>query len=343
MLKFIKEEQFVSNINPYATTVGQLLLTSDITEKYYKFILNNNSKRKLNYDIDFGSCNCVLILGNTDDEKTLPPLDYPLTIYGTDNKTYIVIDLRAYVNKDKLENNVYTFNQVLDAIPRLSIDTVYLLLYMGKIMSFLYDGEFSILQQSIVKPFLRASVCYLTVIFNKIIELPPTIKLDFEFISSLYFLFQTTNEELLKLDHNYVISKIQLLSFLHKSMFKDDFVFKVYVMYMQKIQNVLENKNKRLNIVEEVVKDVIEEDFSSRFKLNVISQMTSKDWHSFGKSNTPLIALENLPLMLVMLYAANGNTSFKNCNFSSIINKCKAIIEFKDYNKTFEHIFKFTY
>lgn len=346
MAKFLKEEYDVPNINPYSTKAGKYKITPQIMEKYFKFAstLNND----ISYGLNYGSFIPMVLLGKNSQEMDLPPIDYPLTITNASNKDCIILDLRQYTNKGEIDPSIISYMDFDKVISRTSIDTVKLLLRMGKIMSSLYEEEWSSLQK-IVPITYKSYVLYLTTVYNSIVMLPMPVKSAFEALASIYFYFLTNSENPINVDHDLVEAKLIRFGLINKLFFQSEQFKNLYIEYMVNIQNTLEERVRSFDTLETIVHKLIQDEFSGRFKYDILVEKTSNHWHGFGKKYTPLVALENIPLFMVMLEGVYNSNSFANGFFGGVLNKFKKVIDgnafpgntTKEYGKNINEIFKY--
>lgn len=346
MAKFLKEEYNVPNINPYATKAGKFKITPQIMEKYFKFA--STTPDTISYGLNFGNFIPMVILGKTNQEMELPPIDYPLTITNASNKDCIIIDLRQYVNKANLDNHIISYSDFDQLVGRTSVDTVKLLLRMGKIMSSLYEEEWSTVSR-ITPICYKSYVLYLTTVYNSIVLLPAPIKTVFESLASIYFYFLTNSENPITVDHDLVETKLAKYGLINKLFFQSEQFKNLYVEYMVNVQNTLEERIRSFDTLETIVHKLVQDEFSGRFKYDILVEKTANHWHGFGKKYTPLIALENLPLFIVMLEGVYNSNSFANGFFGGVLNKYKKIIDgnafpgntTKEFGKVMNELFKY--
>lgn len=346
MVKYLKPEHQKSHINPYCTKAGKLKITPKIYDAYFKFASLTGDT--ISYGLDYGECVPMVILGKNPEEMELPPIDFPLTVTSSNNRTCILIDLRQYITKNNFDPSVVSYMEFDTFIPRTATDTVRLLFRLGKIMSVLYGEEWSSLQK--IMPILYKSyVLYLTTVYNSIVILPPEIKMVFESIASIYFYFLTNDNPLLDTDEHLLETKISKYGLINKLFFQYEHFKNTFVKYMLHTQNTPEETVRGFDTLEKIVSLDIQEEFSSRFKYDILVEKTANHWYGFGKKVTPLIALENLPLFAVMLEGIFASNSFNGGYFSSVLNKFKKVIDAgafpgnstKDYGKNIQEIFKY--
>ena len=333
-LKYVSEQHIISNVNPYATTYGSFLLKDNTTKQYFEFVSSHANIDSLSYGIDYTKdIHCVLVLGKDTAEKNLPVIDYPLTITGSNTEHYIIIDLRLYASENTIKNvnSLYATN-LEEHFPRQSIETVKLLIQMGKIMAALYDGDYRAIDPIFVT-YLKAITHYVSTGYGRIIKPVGQNRLELIMVMSLYYYFLSSNRDPLKLDYNLVKDVMLRTKLIPKFLFTDDLFENAYGCYMLRIQNLLPEDLRKFKVLEDVVTDCIDGDYASKFKLASLAEVGSKDWFGFGKTYTPAVCLENLPLFLVMMLGIFNTNSFRDCGFSRIMTGVKSNLDLNDFIK----------
>lgn len=307
----------ITNI-PYNTTYGSLINNKKTIDALLKYLIvaDNN----LNYEyINASETRLVIITGKNETEQSLPIWEFPLVFQDVKDNTIVAVDARMYVDVKREQD----FTNVESIVKDKSAFTFKILnaLLVADLLSESYDRVIPT-EASVT----TGATLWLSESISTLVMLNPTEKVTLELVINAYFhkLFingkmDKSLEEVIKMK----VSRAKLSlpvnnAFINNVLTKIDFA-------MDDVNSLVDN-----------IKAALNSDKGNMISSDVIVSAVSNSWYGPGTSETSIVALENLPTLMTLLYAALSDKTYKRSRVSTILDKYKRKIDDKKYIKHME-------
>lgn len=291
------------SVDPYNTSYGSLLNILPIKNKIMKYIIDAGSYN-LNYDYtNMDNHKLVIITGKNSAEKELPIWSFPILMEAINGDKIVAIDIRKYV-----KNVTEDFMNISD----IAKDTgsITFLTLAARYVGELDAGNYGLVK-NIERSIVSAFSIWLSDSLNSAIMLNPVEKVKLEVICAFYG-YRLFMEDSIKL------SDIETMKI---KISKTKLSLPMTIKAISEIVNKLDYK---LNSLDDLVRNILLGLDSEKLDVinkNVLLSTLSNSWYGVGAGETVMIAVENLPLLISLIYSAISNKSYKRSKIATILNR----------------------
>jgi len=302
---------------PYKTTYGSLVNISKLTSALSKYV-NTVNLNEIEYEYPVpGDTRCVYVTGYNDEEKELPAWEHPLVMDTLKGHKVVVTDLRKYVNKTtELEARLSDITKNPAAVEFMIVRALLTVDFINNDWT---------QHRSIVKPTATAMGVWLSGMAGTISLLTPEEMFNIEIITAMYAnLLYYPKGENNRDNIDTVIARVVS----SKRAFK--------------LSNKLvkERCNKYIfdggTKLEELVLNIansVSSDKAKFYTIDSIIGVMGKVWFGPGQSETPIIALENMPTWIALVYAATTSRNYQKARIGMLLSKNSRTIDAKAIEK----------
>jgi len=291
------------SVDPYDTSYGSLLNILPIKNKIMKYLIDAENDN-LNYEYaNMDNHRLVIITGKNSAEKELPIWTFPILMEAINGDKVVAIDIRKYVKK--VTEDVLNIADIVKDSGSVTFLT----------LAARYVGELDAGNYGLIKNIERSTVSafsiWLSDSLNSAIMLNPVEKVRLEVICAFYG-YRLFMEESIKLSDIEVmktkISKTKLS----------------LPMTIKAISDIINKLDYKLNSLDDLVRNILLGLDSEKLDVinkNVLLSTLSNSWYGVGAGETVMIAVENLPLLICLIYSAIDNKSYKRSRIAAILNR----------------------
>lgn len=293
-------------IDPYKTTFGALISTNKVREQLVKYLSVNNS---LSYEYTSNSdAKLAFITGYNHDEKEMPILDHPIVITDLYGVVNVVIDVRKYIKApdEKVEN--------LEDIVKDKNSLEFLALNGMLIRDFASNDVST--HRGIYKNVASGLASIVTTAVNSVVMLDPVEKASVEIAVTYYANCMTVPDDDLK----------DMLGSIKARTSKSAYSLKMTNKLVDKTIDALPTEIKDIEDMVTCIQRVLPEGKRELINTDVIVGMLANSWYGPGNGETVIIAMENIPTLMTLLYVNINNKSYKRTQVASVIDKNKRMI-----------------
>jgi len=304
--------------NPYATKYGKLLNTRKLEEALSAY-LTTNDLDLLEYEYPMtGDVRCAYITGYTQEEQELPVWEHPLVVKTLKGVSVVVSDIRKYVTK--LEEQPAKLGDVTRDANGLNFIILRTLLTRDFLDNKI--GE----HRAIFKPATTAMGAWLSGMINTIIMLDPIEAFRVEIISSVYANTLFYKEDDIADNLDVIIARV----------IGSKHVYNISKKEIKDVANAYSPTNgKGMDALINNISMAIDDGKSQFITVDSLIGVMGNVWYGPGGSETPIIAIENMPTWLSLLYSVISNRSYQKSRIGNLLNKHKRAIDSKLVDKHF--------
>lgn len=301
--------------NPYHTTYGRFINTTKIKESLDKYVtLNKDINLSYEYFIDTDEeLRIVFITGYNSDEQELPIWEHPLVFESMDKVIVVAVDVRKYV-KPNSELSSKLSDIVKDA-SNLNFNIIRTLL----------TAEYAVGNTRVIKngnkTMSMGMALWLSNIINTIVTLNPVEKLHVEIAIAFSINMMTISEDD-RADSAHV-AEARILSY-RLSLPVSKTAMKV----------VVDKLNINVTDIDKLVdniRSVLPAEKAKIIDTNGVVNLVNNSWFGPGGVETVMMALENLPTWIALLYIALSDKTFKRSKIATALDKISAKIKAKEF------------
>jgi len=315
----MKKDNYGMNIDAYKTSMGSAINMLPIIKKIADYLVKTNGD--LNYEYaDTKDTGLVFITGINDDEKELPVWDHPIIMEDVRGKTIIVSDIRKYV---KPEEGMDTLEKHIKDQTGFTFCIIRALITLDFITGNL--GELRNIERNVTSGFVGwvsdsiASKTYLN----------PGEKTLMDIAIAHYLLILMNGNDVDRLDIDTIISKIA----------NTKLSYPINRKLVEESVNKLKHKIDGINTLADNI-EILINNGTTRVDSNVIVQVLSNSWFGHGGDRMAIIAIENVPTWISMLYINIIEKSFKRSRIAMIVQKNKRAIDTDKIDKDLTNYIK---
>ena len=296
---------------PYKTTYGSLINISKLTAALAKYI-NTVDLNELEYEYPSNTTSRVVyITGYNHDEKELPAWDHPLVMKTLKGETVIVVDVRLYVKSEdeisaRLEDIARNKNGLGFVITR------------GLLTKEFLDGKIGD-HREIFKPATTAMGVWLSGMIGTIVGLDPVEMFKVEIITSIYSNTLFYNHEDVQKNMDVIVARVTTAKHAYKFNKKE-------------IQEIASNYRLSKDKLEELITNiaaVLPDSKKDFITIDTVITAMGNIWYGPGDSETPIMALEDMPTWLSILHAVITNRSYSKSRIGTLLSKYNRVIDAK--------------
>ena len=301
-------------LSPYETVACKLISISSLEATYKKFITNVREE-DLSYELYQGVPAIYFITGKTEEEKTLPILDFPLELETLRREPALVIDIRPYVNTVKLKDD---FNRLSDIVRDKY--AVNFLTLMGLLV---YRMK---LEGTILRPvqstLITAFVSLCSAAIKKQSFLPPIDTLNVEIAIAIYA-YRLLNPAINMADDSDRISTI-----LSNCKYSLPVTAKQVKDTAEKLINTVNSSTVTgITYFKELLLESVSEDVKHNVDINVIYSALTNSWYGPGNTTAVYAALESMPVFTALMYSSISSSMYKRTKIAQVIDANKKKID----------------
>lgn len=302
--------------DPYKTTYGKLV-NINTTVDHLKRYINTVNLDELEYEYpSTGKARVIYITGYNPEEKELPVFDHPIYIKTLKGVDVLVTDLRRYVNTGdqlagKLSDITRDSNSVGFCVTRALLTMEFRLGNVGA-------------HRIIYKPAASAMGVWISGMVSTIVGLDPGEAFDVETVVTIYAntLFYP-EDELVRAKEN-IAGRV--LSSKHVYALDRKRVAALLAGYDYEVTNGMEGLLKNIT-------KVLPESKSRYITVDSLIGAMGNVWYGPGGTETPIIALEDMPTWITILFSVITNRSYSKSRIGMLLNKHKRVIDSKAIDK----------
>jgi len=302
---------------PYNTTYGSLINTSKISNLLSKYV-NTVNLNELEYEYPLpGDTRCVYITGYNDEERSFPVWEHPIVIRSLKGNDIVVSDLRTYVKKtDVLEARLSDI-----AKNQAAVDFI----VMNSILTTDFINNDWVKHRAIIKPTTTAMGVWLSGMANTISLLTPEETFNIEIATTMYAnLLYYDRENLSHSDKETVTARV--VSSKHAFKLGNKLVKERGEKYVYSGNTPLEELV--INIANSMSSDK-----AKFFTVDSLIGVMGTVWYGPGGSETPIIALENIPTWISLVYSAIASKNYSKSRIGLLLSKNSRTIDSKAIEK----------
>lgn len=309
--------------NPYNTTYGNLITTSNIEKELTKYLITTKLTN-LNYEYTRTEIPLVFITGCTEEEKNLPMFTHPLVFNNIKEQPHIAIDLRKYVRSIKEQpltvGEIFKDSSSCDYLITSSI-----------VMSDFLVGKYADYRE-ILNDVTIAYAMFLSYIISVVVMLDPAEKYKLE-LGCSYFcnLLQLPNER----TNEYIDS---IISRIANSKLSLPSSFKTVETVIKEID--ISGVSLDYSGLIHVIKQCLPEEKADLINDTVLVNMFSNLWYGPGSNESIIIGMECMPIWIAVVYSCLNDNSYKRTKLANILNKYNKNIDGNDLIKRMQLIIK---
>lgn len=307
-------------VNAYDTSVGQMIPIKPVLTALNRFLIITNNKN-LNYEYRSDEdTRLVFIAGWDEDEKDIPIWDFPIAFRDSKHNETVAVDLRKYLNKP---TNGVTINNLSDIVrDKTGYNYTVLNTLITNEMINNNFGKF----KPIEKTFVSGYAIWLSTSIANAIMLGLDEKLYIEIVAQHFMYSKLVSGKITLEDVNTIVNKI--------SNNKLSIPTNIKV-----IKAIVDKLNHDVSTMEDLVdnmKIVLGEDKSIMINTSSLISIIANAWFGPNGTETVLIAVENIPTWISMMYISVTTNSYKNSRISMILDKNKNKLGIQDFSKYIE-------
>jgi len=309
--------------NPYKTTYGSLVNTFKLEQALAKYVnLVDIAELEFEYPADRDT-RLVFITGYNDEEKELPAWDHPFIMKTLKGTVLIVSDVRQYVTATTelsatLEDIVRDKNSLDFIIARMLITKEFIDEKLGD-------------HRALIKPTATALGVWLSNMITAIVPLDPVEQFKVEIVSNIYAntLFYPAD----KISSNMGVIVARVVSSKHAYKFSKKEIAAIADSYV-----LLEAADSKLGELIENISRVLPDSKNTFISIDSLIGVLNTSWYGPGKTETPIIALEDMPTWISLVYSVTTNKSYQKTRIGSVLNKFNRVIDAKLISKHVENL-----
>ena len=290
-------------VDPYNTGYGSLLNVKPIKDKILKYLIDADNDN-LNYEYtNMDNHRLVIITGKNDSEKELPIWTFPMLLETISGDKVVAIDIRKYV-KNVTEDIMYISDIVKD---KGSVD---FLILAARLVGELDEGNYGIIK-NIERSIVTAFSIWISDSLNSAVMLNPVEKVKLEVICAVYGYRMFMSESIERSDIEVLKAKISKTKL-------------SLPMSIKTVGDIIDKLDYKIDTLDDLVKNIklgLDSEKLEVINKNVMLSTLSSSWYGVGAGETVMIAVENLPLLVSMIYSAMENKSYKRNKIATILNR----------------------
>ncbi len=311
-----------SCVNPYQTTIGRMF-DIKIIDKELKILFSKIERQDIQYGIKSYNTPIYVLLGK-EEEKDIPSIAYPIYFVDFLNRKNIVVDLREFVNKDKLKSkNPKNINEMFEVMTRK--EYTYFQLRTAIIMDYLENGVEGKLID-LYDDYINSYTNIFYRMLSRIGEFPMTAYMDIKIVCGIFCYILLSDTRLTDVKDpagevralakklnlpNHLVEYLQdafgnLSISAHGQVEENYKLLRVFFNFFQ------EEQNKQLG-------------YSNLVREDLFYQRNNNIWFGIGTRPSPLMALENIPLYLSIIETSMVVNTFKKSIFATMVKDIKGV------------------
>jgi len=307
-------------IDPYKTTFGSLISTNKIREQLVKYLSINNT---LSYEyVSNSDAKLAFITGYNADEREIAILDHPMVITNLYDIKFVVIDVRKYIKTaDEKPENLADIAKDKNSLEFLAL--------RGELIRD-FASENIGLHRGILKNIASALASIVTTAVNGVVMLDPVEKAKVEIAVTYYANCMTVPED----DVHDMLSSIKARTG------KSSYSLKMTNKMVGQIIDALPEEIENIESMIECIRKVLPEGKRELINTDVVVNILANSWYGPGNGETVIMAIENIPTLMSLVYTNISNKSYKRTQIASIIDKNKRMISVSQVEKHFDNYIK---
>lgn len=304
----------------YNTTYGSLLNITKLVKQLTMYV-NTNDTELMEYEyVTENNDRCVYITGHSDDERDLPAWEHPIVIDGLKGNRIVVNDVRKYVVKHD-EQPASLADVVKDK------SSMQFIVLRGLLTLDFITGKQS-KHRSVVSASSSAMGVWINGMIGTIVKLSPEEMFHVEITTAMYaHSLYYTNEEL-EDARDVMIARV----------INGKHVYKLSGKQIKEILNgYVFNKSDRIKDLIDNINAGIDTDKRQFVTIDSIVGAMGTVWYGPGGSESAIIALENMPTWLAMIYSSINSRTYTKSRIGMLLNKYNRIIDSRGVVKHFDN------
>jgi len=304
--------------NPYMTTYGTLLSIAPLKAALIRYInIVNLDELEFEYPSS-GDVKYIFITGYSDEEKELPVWEHPLVLKTIKGISVVISDVRKFVTKTnelpaRLEDVVKDKNSLDFIITRTMITADFVEGSLGKF-------------RGIYNPSTTAMGIWISGMIGAITPLDPLEAFNVEIIASVYANSLYYEQKDIKDNIDTIIARV--ITAKHSYKFNKKEIRALADSYTITDKGLLETLLYNIS-------NVLPEEKHQFITIDNVIGIMGNIWYGPGSSETPIMALENMPTWLALLNAVINNRSYAKSRIGTLLGKHSRVIDSKVLSKFF--------
>lgn len=299
----------MSLLEAYETTYGKMINIGPAS-RAYEVYNDTTSATNLNYEFINGrEVDIKFITGFNREERELPILDHPIVVNR--NRT-VMVDVRSCVTGLDPQDEEQPLN-LLTAANKL--DDMKYLTYRACILQDFLEGKYGLYKS--LSPYVAGSYATLVAhVVDSIVKLSPAERSMVEIIATNFCFRNFVPPDDLKDEAG--------LRLVEANTKRVKFSFGVDEKFIDNVNGLIrdvEYTGTIKNLIENFVVKAFDNGKERLLNSSVFVNICSNMWYGIGNNSALLIALENIPTWMCLVYASHMNKTYKRSRLSSILDK----------------------
>ena len=304
----------LSKINPYSSSIGELINTSTLTNKLEEYMIE---EKYLSYEYhSVGDIHLAFITGKNNEETRLPTWEHPLLFKNINDEYVIATDLRKYLKpiKDDLLN--------ISTVVKDEAGCLFQILRV-LLMDEMCNDNFGALR-SIQKHIVGSFSVFVSSVISNSVMLDPAEKVNVEIALQHHMYLRMLNGTPDISDISTIAAKIANTK-LSLPVNKKSIIAMV---------NTFRHNPSDIEGLVENIKIAIGNVKSDYINSDILINILANTWFGPGGSETPIMSLENAPTWVAMLFISTDSKVYKRSRVAMVLDKHRTKLKLKDITNT---------
>lgn len=291
----------LSKIDPYSSSIGELINTSSLTKKLEEYMLEN---KYLGYEYaSVGDAHLVFITGRNHEETNLPTWEHPLLFKNTKDEYVIATDLRKYLKP--IKDDIINISDVVKDEAGYLFQVTRVLL-----MDEMVNDNFGALR-SVQKNIVSGFSVFVSAVISNSVMLDPAERVNVEIALQHHMYLRMLNGTPDVSDISTIAAKIAntklSLPVNKKSILN---MVDLFTHEPSDIDSLVEN-------IKLAIGNVKANYITSDVLINILANV----WFGPGGSETSIMSLENAPTWIAMLFVSIDSKVYKKSRVATVLDK----------------------
>lgn len=273
---------------PNDTLIGGRLKPLNIDTAIQEMLIEYDNLSTNYINANTANIKLIFITGKTNSEKQIPLFNHPYLFTDMKNVTYLLTDVRPYVNIDKLDDNLYEA-----AKNKMQLDYV----ITRTLLTTMWIEESPESLNRIKLSSARVFAGWISSLTSNVLSLNISDKLDLNIIT-LYFYLSLFNNNMDDSEIARIMHSILQIS-------------NAKAMYIKGIVDQINTNPENINDYISNVKTVIQTPNIKNFNMDILLNMITKTWYGPQANVTLPIAIEHPPTWMAILYSVLMDRTYK--------------------------------